>query len=246
MENYKKYVPAVIEDLNPMEIWLPVKDYEGLYEVSNLGKVRSLNYLGHGRTWVLKPYLSKGYLIATLRKDGIIKRHLVHRIVWNTFFGDIPDDLEIDHRNGVRDDNRMTNLRCISHIDNMRNPVTKIRHKMANGNKSEEWLKNIRKALKDKYSDEEFKKKMTDILVERNKKMAYDPKWREKVSDTNRKRLSKKVDQYTKNDEYIRTWECINDAAKELHIDGGQISKCCKKREGYTTAGGYKWCYKNE
>lgn len=49
---------------------------------------------------------------------------LQHRIVWETFNGEIPKGMEIDHINTNRYDNRLENLRCVSHKDNMLNPIT--------------------------------------------------------------------------------------------------------------------------
>ena len=56
------------------EIWKPVKDYEGLYEVSNMGRVKSLNYRRTGKEKVLKGKLNNsGYLKVTLCKEGKAK-----------------------------------------------------------------------------------------------------------------------------------------------------------------------------
>jgi len=48
----------------------------------------------------------------------------VHRLVFEMFVGPISDDLEIDHINGDRSDNRLSNLRVVSHSENQRNPIT--------------------------------------------------------------------------------------------------------------------------
>ena len=47
-----------------------------------------------------------------------------HRLIWETFNYEIPEGYEIDHINTIRDDNRVENLRCISHVENMHNPLT--------------------------------------------------------------------------------------------------------------------------
>lgn len=71
------------------EIWRSIKDYEGVYEVSNTGKVRSLNYRQTGKAKELKPTKNtNGYLKVALCKDGKIKHYLVHRLVAKTFLGD--------------------------------------------------------------------------------------------------------------------------------------------------------------
>lgn len=68
------------------ENWLPVKGYEGLYEVSDWGHVRSLNYGRTGKTRLLRPAKNTfGYLQVGLRKDGEIKMKTVHRLVAEAF-----------------------------------------------------------------------------------------------------------------------------------------------------------------
>lgn len=61
--------------------------------------------LGTDRGGYKRVYLKNGYIYA-------------HRIVWETFNGEISNDLEVDHINSVRDDNRLTNLRIVTHKDN--------------------------------------------------------------------------------------------------------------------------------
>lgn len=70
-------------NLDMDEIWKEVENYEGIYQVSNLGQVRSLKF---GKTRVLKPGKNgNGYLYVTLCKDGEIKRCKVHRLVAEAF-----------------------------------------------------------------------------------------------------------------------------------------------------------------
>ena len=61
-----------------------------------------------------------GYL-CTNTKIGF---NAVHRIIYETFVGPIPDGYEIDHINAIRDDNRLENLRCVTHKQNCNNPIT--------------------------------------------------------------------------------------------------------------------------
>lgn len=68
-----------------MEIWKNIKDYEGLYQISNYGRVKSLNYLGKHIAKILKPGKSYGYYIVLLAKNGTRKMKKVHRLVAEAF-----------------------------------------------------------------------------------------------------------------------------------------------------------------
>jgi len=62
-----------------------------------------------------------GYALLSINGNKVY----AHRLVWETFNGAIPDGMEIDHINSVRDDNRISNLRCVTHSENMLNPLIK-------------------------------------------------------------------------------------------------------------------------
>lgn len=96
-----------------MEIYKDIEGYEGLYQVSNLGRVKSL---GNGdsnasKERILKPYKAKGdYLLVDLHKQGKRKQHLVHRLVAMAFI-DNPNNLEqINHRDEDKTNNSIQNL----------------------------------------------------------------------------------------------------------------------------------------
>lgn len=115
------------------EIWRPIKDYEGLYEVSNMGNVRSVDrYVMHDNHYRFlkgKPIKSfpnlRGYLRVRLCKNSKAKNYFVHRLVAEAFMPN-PNDLPfIDHINTIRDDNRVENLRWCSQKENCNNPLTR-------------------------------------------------------------------------------------------------------------------------
>jgi hypothetical protein len=95
------------------EVWKPVVGFEGLYEVSNLGTVRST---GRGKAWqtsrLMKPSIDRrGYANVAL-SNGVTRRttRAVHRIVLEAFAGCRPSGMECRHLNGDKRDNRLRNL----------------------------------------------------------------------------------------------------------------------------------------
>ena len=90
------------------EIWCPIKGYEGLYEVSDKGRVRSLK---SGKERILKPLRIKtGYLQVQLLKNGEQKMYLVHRLVAQTFTPNPYNLQEVNHKDEDKDNNSVQNL----------------------------------------------------------------------------------------------------------------------------------------
>ena len=88
-------------------------DFTGLYEVSNLGRIRSLNYGTTGKSEVLKPTPTKlGYLDIRLSKNGKTKHFYIHQLVARAFLeNDNPEvKIEVNHKNENKEDNRAENL----------------------------------------------------------------------------------------------------------------------------------------
>lgn len=92
------------------ETWKAVVGYEGLYEVSDLGNVRSLNYYRSGKVKELKPAICRGYYHVQLCKDRKKKHYYVHKLVATSFIGPIPKGMVVNHLNENKLDNRLENL----------------------------------------------------------------------------------------------------------------------------------------
>lgn len=89
-----------------LEIWVDVKGYEKLYQVSNLGRVKSLR-----RNSIMKPATTKkGYLRLNLRQNNVNNAFLVHRLVAINFIPNPENKQEVNHINGIKTDNRLENL----------------------------------------------------------------------------------------------------------------------------------------
>ena len=110
------------------EIWKNIKGYEDLYQVSNLGRIKSLDrskkscYGSRSKLigFIRKPvlYKSTGYLSIILSNGISRKQLLVHRIVASTFILNNKNKRCVNHKNGIRTDNRVINLEWVSYFEN--------------------------------------------------------------------------------------------------------------------------------
>lgn len=106
------------------EIFKPIFNCEGLYEVSNQGVIKNVKT---GRT--LTPFPNyKGYLVVGLRFGSAHSNSkLVHRVVWEAFNGPIPTGLQINHINEDKTDNRLENLELVTPSKNIQHSVNRLR-----------------------------------------------------------------------------------------------------------------------
>jgi len=100
-----------------MESWLPIVGYDGKYEVSDLGRVKSFARYKDGK--IIKPKFDKdGYMIVNLCNNGV-KNWKVHRLVLLTFLP-IDEIKQVNHMNHITTDNRLCNLEWCSSSENNR------------------------------------------------------------------------------------------------------------------------------
>lgn len=104
------------------EEWLDIEGYDGLYKISNFGNIISLK--NKYKKYLKKCYNKAGYQIVILRKDNKSKHFYVHRLVAQTFISNPDNKPHIDHINTDRTDNRVENLRWVTHKENCNNPIT--------------------------------------------------------------------------------------------------------------------------
>lgn len=100
-----------------IEIWKPIPGYEGKYELSTLNNVKSLHY---GKERTLKQWTRQGYCHTNLCLNGKQKAFSIHQLMAITFLNHTPCGLElvIDHKNHIKTDNRVENLRIIPQREN--------------------------------------------------------------------------------------------------------------------------------
>jgi hypothetical protein len=103
------------------ETWKPVTGYEALYEVSDLGRLYRLagtrGPKSVGR--IIAPHKkATGYCDYWLYANGTAKRVAAHRLIWASFNGPIPEGLQINHRNGKKNDNRLANMELLTPSEN--------------------------------------------------------------------------------------------------------------------------------
>lgn len=189
--NTKQEVKKMIEE------WRDIPDYEGLYQVSNMGRIKSLDRRikrtsTTKRNWkgrIMKLAETRGYYTIQLSKNGKVKIHGVHRLVAFAFIENPNNYPVINHK----DENPLNN-----HVDNL------------------EWCTysyNNSYGTRTKRAIKKFKKKM-----------------------------SKKVYQYTLNGDLIRTWQSAMEAGRNGY-NSGNIASCCLGNR--KTHKGFMWSYTN-
>lgn len=172
------------------EIWKDIKGYEGLYQVSNLGRVKSLERYKENHNKLQKvekkikiPSLDNiGYLKTILYRENKQKNLRIHRAVAQAFIPNPNNYSQVNHKDGNKLNNNVNNLEWITSTGN-------IKHAWDNGL---------------------------------------------------RKHLKRPIYQLDLKGNYIKTWNNICEASRELNICRSSISACCNNYRS-KTAGGYKW-----
>jgi hypothetical protein len=108
------------------EIWKKVENYEGYYEVSNFGRIRSVNRkikASRGSTRIREgkimiPQLKKNYYEINLSKLSDTKNYILHRLIAKAFIPNPLNKKEVNHINGIGTDNRIENLEWVTAREN--------------------------------------------------------------------------------------------------------------------------------
>lgn len=209
------------------EIWKPVKGFEGLYEVSNLGKIKSIERKIQRENWgflsvrekILKQNIgTTGYYQVSLWKNN--KGHIrkVHRIVAEAFIPNIQNKRIVDHIDTNPLNNNATNLRWATDKENANNPL------------SIEKLRGTKKSL-------EHREKMRAVNL--GKKMSLES--RKKISESQKGKRKTKLWKKVICVETKKVFNSLSDASKETGLNIQNISAVCRGKRA--KCGGYKWSY---
>lgn len=206
--------------LLPKRIWKDIPGYEGLYQVSNTGQVRSLNYRRTGKKQILKPgYTKDGYETVNLNKEGSYKTYKVHRLVAMAFISNPNNYPVVNHIDENKTNNAVWNLEyCTREYNNNY------------GTRNER----ISKAHTGKPLTEEHKKRMRENHADFKGK--NHPMYGK----------GKAILMFTKEGEFIRRFDSVADANEYLGKDrrNDNIGMC--GRGTTKTAYGYIWKYEEQ
>lgn len=179
--------PNLYED----EIWKDIKGFEGIYKVSNYGRIKSI--IRYKK--MMKTALDRSGYLKICLTDSKHKKHTIkiHRLVAENFIPNTENKEQVNHIDGNKENNRVDNLEWCSQSENMI-------HAFKNN------------------------------LIHRGK-----------GKESPRARA---VNQYSLDGKFIKRWDCIADAERELKLSKNNISTCCKGKR--KTAHGFKWEYFEE
>lgn len=194
--------------MNENEIWKDIDGYEGLYQISNYGQVKSLkDNHGNPREKILKFGKDRyGYLFVNLYIQGKKKFFLIHKLVSNAFIPN-PNNLKcVNHKDENKENNVVDNLEWCTHQYNI-NYGTCIQRRVANT----DWAKKV--------ANTDWAKKVanTDYKLIAEKQ-------------------SKRVYQYKKNGELVAIWQSTKECGRNGY-NFGHVAECCrgerKSHRGY-------------
>jgi hypothetical protein len=106
-----------------MQFWKEVPEYNGIYKISNTGEVKSHSDKG---IRILKPDIAKGYLRVTLSKNNSQKRFMIHRLVAELFLPKINNKKYVNHIDGNKLNNYVSNLEWCTASENEKHSYNKL------------------------------------------------------------------------------------------------------------------------
>lgn len=212
-----------------MEEWRDVIGYEGLYQVCDIGLVRSLpttkqyvdGRVRHNKGRILPLTHKDGYTMVRLHKSNDVKGRLfkVHVLVAKAFIDNPDNKPYIDHINTIRDDNRVENLRWCTAKENCNNPISLKKNKESTKKRFENPLerKKLSDAHKKWFESEENRKNFSEIMSR--------PDVRLRALENNPRKKS--VRHYNSLGVLVGEYVSSNEAARKEGISQRQVSDYC-------------------
>jgi len=199
------------------EIWKTIEGYEN-YEISNLGRVKSLGNNKTRKEKILKPVKDrKGYLVVSLCQNGSMKTCKIHRLVAQAFIPNPENKPQVNHKNEIKTDNRAENLEYCTAKENLNYGTHNER---------------VAKALKGRKQSQEHIEKRVKAKKGR------------KLSQEHIEKLSIAIVQMDLQGNFIAVHQSSRQIERDLGFDNGYIIKCCKGK--LKTAYKFKWEYLSE
>jgi hypothetical protein len=244
------------------EIWKDIKGFEGRYQVSNMGRVRSLDrtivsrtgqtYMKKGQ--ILKPTInkSKGYYRISLSDGHRNYTHYeVHRLIALHFVPGYKKGLVVNHKNEVKTDNRAENLEWCTYQYNLNysDVVAWKRKPVYQYTLDGEFVAKHKCCAEVEKMYGTYQGAMTHIMYEsktgiwKGYRWSYEPRTKEQWQEISKKYKSsrKPVAQYDDAGNEITRFNTATEAAKVFGVSVTAISHCCR---GFTKrAAGYRWRY---
>lgn len=256
------------------EVWKDIKfidtdgteyDYTGLYQVSNMGRVKIVEHEVHyistqfdEETIIVRKVKEKikkfkneknGYVRVELTKDGESKFFAVHRLVAYMFIenDDVENKVQVNHIDEDKSNNTVENLEwCTAKYNtNYGTRNERVAEKLNGREVAEETRKKISEKAKGRKVSDKARVKASETCKARigEKHPMYgkfqSEEAKRKMSDNSTSK--RQVVQTTLDGEFIKIWNSITEVTKTLGIDGSSISKVCRGKSSY--AKGYKWYY---
>lgn len=195
------------------EIWKDVVGYEGLYQVSNFGRVRSLGHDKWHKGRIIKPHYDgrKHYLFVQIYKNKNSKKINVHRLVAETFIPNPQNLPQVNHK----DENKINN--CVWNLEWCTN-----KYNINYNNKSA-----MKRAIKTRYERYDVKELVAKTKAAKIKNGSYSAEI--------------PVNQFTWSGKFIARYISCVEAHKQTGVQMRVISKCC--RGIYKQGGGFVWLY---
>lgn len=174
MEGLNKQMTLLKTDSTHKEIWKDIKGWEGTYQVSNRGRVKSFTRsvsfirLGKMQTFIVKGRIMKpttnwaGYKLVTFNRSG----YAIHRLVAQAFISNINNKPQINHKDSKRGNNHVNNLEWVTPLENMK-------HASINGRLSHKLTDNQVREIRAMYKKGKFGCWRISLLYGVNQKTIY-------------------------------------------------------------------------